>query len=129
MDAKLHLVKTWLIKAERDLASARPLASGPDPFYDTAIYHCQQAAEKALKGWLTFHDQPFEKTHDLRLLIESAARIDIGFTNHFTLAENLTPYATAYRYPGDLSTRNQVNFKRRWSRLKNFSNIPVSISQ
>ena len=32
------------------------------------MFHCQQAAEKALKGFLTFHQRPFGKTHDLREL-------------------------------------------------------------
>jgi HEPN domain-containing protein len=49
MDAKLELVKNWLAKANRDLASAQRLAAGPEPFLDTASYHCQQAVEKAPK--------------------------------------------------------------------------------
>ena len=48
MDAKLDLVQTWLVKAQRDLASARKLSTGPDPYLDVAIYLCQQAAEKAV---------------------------------------------------------------------------------
>jgi len=51
-DAKRDLVHAWLIKALNDLRTARAvgnLAEGP---LDTAIYHCQQAAEKALKGFL-----------------------------------------------------------------------------
>jgi len=35
------------------------------PFLEDALFHCQQAVEKALKGFLTWHDRPFEKTHDL----------------------------------------------------------------
>ena len=64
MDAKRSLVRNWLKKARRDLLSARRLARGKDPYFDTAIYHCQQTAEKAVKGWLVYHDQSFEKTHD-----------------------------------------------------------------
>lgn len=101
MDAKLDLVKTWLTKAERDLASAQCLAAGPDPLYDTAVYHCQLAAEKALKGWLTFHDLPFEKTHDLRLLVSLAVRINPRFAKYYETTELLTPYAIAFRYPGE----------------------------
>jgi len=47
-EAKCELVRNWLRKAQRDLASARKLASGNDPLLDTAIYHCQQAGEKAV---------------------------------------------------------------------------------
>jgi len=39
-----QVVQSWLIKALHDLASARKLAEGTQPYLDTAIYHCQQAA-------------------------------------------------------------------------------------
>lgn len=55
-DAKAHLVRSWMIKAQRDLASARVLAASDPPLLDTAMYHCQQAAEKAVKGYLVFCD-------------------------------------------------------------------------
>ena len=100
-DAKQELVKNWLSKARRELDSAIRLASGPDPLLDTAIYHCQQSAEKALKGWLTYYDQRFEKTHDVRMLVTLAVALQPDFANWFNAAESLTPYATAYRYPGE----------------------------
>ena len=46
------------------------------PLPREALYHCQQAAEKALKGFLAFHDHPFRRTHDLRELGESEAISD-----------------------------------------------------
>jgi hypothetical protein len=61
-DAKTQLVQSWLTKAQHDLASARVLSTTNPPILDTAIYHCQQAAEKAvslpdhlLKQVLTFY--------------------------------------------------------------------------
>jgi HEPN domain-containing protein len=30
-----------------------------------ATFHCQQAVEKAMKAFLTWHDRIFRKTHDL----------------------------------------------------------------
>ena len=68
MNAKLKLVQNWLLKAQRDLTAAYKLAAGTDPFFDIAVYRCQQAAEKAVKGFLVFHEQPFEKTHDVEEL-------------------------------------------------------------
>jgi HEPN domain-containing protein len=41
--------RAWLIKAKRDLDSAVRLAADVEPYLDTAIYHCQQAGEKAVK--------------------------------------------------------------------------------
>ncbi|BAZ30792.1 hypothetical protein NIES4074_32540 [Cylindrospermum sp. NIES-4074] len=47
--AKRTLVQFWLKKSQRDLTAAQKLAQ---ELPDIAIYHCQQAAEKALKGFL-----------------------------------------------------------------------------
>lgn len=100
-EARRRLVQSWLIKAQRDLATARKLADGPNPILDTAIYHCQQAAEKAVKGFLAFHDQAGVKTHDVRFLVNQALSLDPGFEDWLEAAEFLTPYATAYRYPDE----------------------------
>jgi len=112
MDAKRSLVRNWLKKARRDLLSARRLARGKDPYFDTAIYHCQQTAEKAVKGWLVYHDQSFEKTHDLRLLVTLASEIEPRFTGWFDVAEQISPYATAYRYPGELLEPTEDEFNQ-----------------
>lgn len=50
MDAKRSLVHNWMMKARRDLFSAKRLTRGNDPYFDTAIYHCQQTVEKAVMG-------------------------------------------------------------------------------
>lgn len=99
-EALLELVKGWLMRARNDLRSAEILSAAADPVLDTAIYHCQQAAEKSLKAWLQSRDIPFPKTHDLGDLIEIAARDDSGFIVHSGAASLLTPYAIEFRYPG-----------------------------
>ncbi len=78
-ETKSDLVKAWLLKAQRDLIAARKLSGEDEPFLDIAIYHCQQAAEKAIKGFLVYRDQRFEKTHDLRILLELALPFEAGF--------------------------------------------------
>jgi HEPN domain-containing protein len=102
MNARHELVRNWLIKAQHDLAAARKLSADPEPYRDVAIYHCQQAAEKAVKGFLVFHDQPFEKKHDVEVLVTLAMRYDEGFSSWLEAAAYLTPYATEFRYPGDV---------------------------
>jgi HEPN domain-containing protein len=101
-DAKSELVKTWLIKARNDLGSANRLANGSETYYDTAIYHCQQAAEKALKAFLVHHDIEFEKIHNLNVLVDLCIEIDSEFNDYLDAAAILTPYATSYRYPNEL---------------------------
>ena len=112
MDAKRALVRNWLKKARRDLLSAKRLARGNDPYLDTAIYHCQQCVEKSLKGWLVYQDQSFEKTHDIRLLVTLASEIEPKFTEWFDVAEQVAPYATAYRYPGEILEPTQEEFQQ-----------------
>jgi HEPN domain-containing protein len=97
-----ELVRNWLVKAHHDLATARKAASEPDPYLDTAIYHCQQAAEKAMKGFLAFHDQPLQRTHDIELLLNLATAFEPRFADWLDASERLTRYATQYRYPADV---------------------------
>jgi HEPN domain-containing protein len=68
---------------------------------DGAVFHCQQAAEMVLKGYLTWHDQPFRKTHNLEDLVRQCERIDAAFVDLVDAAKALTPYAGEFRYPGD----------------------------
>ena len=67
-----------------------------------SIYHCQQAGEKAVKAYLQWRDEPFAKTHNLRALVIQAATLDKGFHALEKPAEILTPYVSAFRYPGGL---------------------------
>ena len=57
----------------------------------SAIYHCQQAAEKALKGYLALRDQPLERTHDLERLLELATALEPAFAPRQTQAVILNP--------------------------------------
>jgi HEPN domain-containing protein len=91
--------EAWLVKAEHDLLSARMLMAGEPAVLDTAIYHAQQCAEKALKAYLSFKFQPIQRTHDVEFLVELCADLDPSFTELTIAARLLTPYAAAFRYP------------------------------
>ncbi|MFN0067150.1 MAG: HEPN domain-containing protein [Limisphaerales bacterium] len=99
-ETKRAWVRSWLIKSGSDLRSARALLALTEPATDTASYHCQQAAEKALKAFLAYRDRPLERTHDLERLLELAVELDAEFGAFTAHAELLNPYASAYRYPG-----------------------------
>ena len=99
-EALANLTREWLTKALHDLQTARITANAVDGPLDTAIYHCQQAAEKSVKGWLTASHAAFEKTHDLRRLIRQAMALQPDFSKFTGPAEVLTPYVSAFRYPG-----------------------------
>ncbi|HKV54219.1 MAG TPA: HEPN domain-containing protein [Candidatus Binataceae bacterium] len=55
----------WLAKAVEDLDIATELARRKR-FAGGAVFHWQQAAEKALKAFLVWHDVPFRRTHYLK---------------------------------------------------------------
>lgn len=99
-EADLELVRDWLTRARQDLRGATILAAADDAPLDLAIYHCQQAAEKAVKAYLQWRDEPFAKTHNLRALVIQATTLDKGFDAFEKPAEILTPYVSAFRYPG-----------------------------
>lgn len=94
-------IAKWLIKVQHELGSARRLMEGDQPYLDTAVYHCQQAAEKALKAFLSFHGIKFGRTHDLTELVEAGATIEPTLGSWRQVAEELTPYAVQFRYPGE----------------------------
>ncbi|MBI2837252.1 MAG: HEPN domain-containing protein [Acidobacteria bacterium] len=99
-EAIVELTREWLVKADHDLKNASIVSRAPQGPLDTAIYHCQQAVEKALKGWLCWKGVAFERTHDLRRLINLAATTDPAFSRYQSSADILTPYASIFRYPG-----------------------------
>ncbi len=107
------------------MLSAKKLAQGREPYLDTAIYHCQQTAEKIIKGWLVYHDLSFEKTHDLRLLVTMASEIEPKFTAWFDVAEQVSPYATAYRYPGEILEPTKEEYLQAFKRPANSINLYV----
>lgn len=97
---RLREAQDWLNRAERDLAVAEELISGSRVFPDAAVYHAQQAAEKALKAFLAARDRPFPRTHDLEVLVGWCQEEDSYFDRFREAARVLTPYAVQFRYPG-----------------------------
>jgi HEPN domain-containing protein len=94
--------RSWLRKAAEDLRGAEVDLAADPPLTGDAAFHCQQAAEKALKGLLTWHDIPFRKTHDLAEIGLQCARLDVSFEAVCRRAERLTVFAWIFRYPGDV---------------------------
>ncbi|TVR58225.1 MAG: HEPN domain-containing protein [Candidatus Competibacteraceae bacterium] len=64
-----RLVGAWLSKARHDIETARRMVDHAEPITDTAVYPCQQAAEKALKAVLIKRGEAVFKTHDLVALL------------------------------------------------------------
>lgn len=98
MNADHEFALEFLRKADHDLGSARLLLTGEDLF-DSACFHCQQLAEKAIKALLTHNSIRFKKVHDLDVLLELLN--DPDFNHVRRNAITLNQYAVDSRYPGD----------------------------
>jgi HEPN domain-containing protein len=83
--------------------------------------------EKAVKGWLVFHDQTFEKTHDLRLLVTQASDLDEKFSGWLGVAIQVSPYATAYRYPGEALEPAEDEYKEAFKAASQFYEFVCSL--
>jgi HEPN domain-containing protein len=70
---------------------------------EMACFHCQQAAEKALKGYLQYKDQAPPHIHDLTLLCQRCMQLDSSFETLTEAALVLTPYGVASRCPAESS--------------------------
>ena len=93
--------RAWLTRADRDLQAAEHDMKATPPLLDDALFHCQQAIEKALKAFLAWHDVPFRKTHNLTELGEVCVKIDASLQEVAERAGPLTKYAWKFRYPGE----------------------------
>jgi HEPN domain-containing protein len=94
---KIAEVKVWFQKASNDLRGADIDFAASPPFIEDVLFHCQQAVEKAMKGFLTAHDKVFRKTHDLDALAIVCETIDPTLAD----ARDLTVFAWEFRYPGE----------------------------
>lgn len=102
MNADLPVrTKAWLTKAHTDLRMATIAVAAEDPPLDGAIYHCQQAAEKAVKAFLHHNEVPVQRTHNITQLAEGASKIQPRFDELLDDADVLTPLVTFFRYPDE----------------------------
>ena len=105
-------VREWLRKADHDRRMAVAGLGAVPPITDGAAFHCQQAAEKLLKAYLTWKECAFEKAHDLRRLIDSCGHFDAGFSALQDSVEPLTAFAVRFRYPGSCRSHGRASEDR-----------------
>ena len=99
-EERARLTRAWLDRARSDLTVAERAAE-PPPVLNITVFLCQQAAEKALKALLTWHDQPYRRIHALDDLLLQCAEVDPSITELDSVTRALTPYAVEPRYPSE----------------------------
>jgi HEPN domain-containing protein len=91
----------WLRYANEDLETAEILLGSVSPKSKQALFHAQQAIEKAFKAFLVFHDSPYPMTHNLIVLLDACAEFDGGLRPELIPVVWLTQFAVRFRYPGE----------------------------
>ena len=99
--------RAWLVKVSNDLRAAETDLKASPPLLEDLLFHCQQAAEKAMKALLTWHDRPFRKTHDLVEIGAQCVEVDSTLEPLLRRAAPLTEFAWKYRYPGEAEEPSQ----------------------
>jgi HEPN domain-containing protein len=89
----------WVEIAEKDLLTAKTMIDIDTPPLEIICYHCEQAAEKYLKAYLIYNDEPIAKTHDLVFLNKKCIKQDKDFEKITKECIRLTNYGVNIRYP------------------------------
>lgn len=99
---KNSIVKAWCDFANNDLITAKYLLGLHPLKLEIICYHCQQSAEKILKGFLIDKNIDPPKTHDLRLLRRMCEEIADSFDDIEEACVRLTAYSVQPRYPMEI---------------------------
>lgn len=92
--------RSWIEKALVDFRGAEADLAASPPVIEDVLFHAQQAVEKMLKAFLTWHDLPFRKTHAIEELGELCIGVDPTLKELVDRSVPLTEYASKFRYPG-----------------------------
>lgn len=87
----------WLHFALDDLDGARILLR--ENKFNMVCFHAQQAAEKALKGYLIHNKVSSPRTHNLIELVNLCKKIDSSFSNFMVQMATLNQFYAPTRYP------------------------------
>ena len=100
--------------ARRDLKAASAMAD-PEMFDEPSWgFHIQQAAEKALKAWISILEQDYPFTHDLAVLRRLIT--DFGADpSPFQALDQFSPFAAQLRYDDDPEPLNLD--RSRWNQV------------
>jgi HEPN domain-containing protein len=97
-------VLEWIEIADNDFDSAMILNKAVRKHYEIICYHCSQAVEKYLKGYLVSQSIIPLKTHDLRFLNNLCTEQEQNFDNLITECAFLNKFANDIRYPHKYET-------------------------
>ena len=92
----------WFDYGDADLETAEHLLTMHHLRFEIICFHCQQAAEKYLKGYLLYNGIFPPKIHDLDKLCEMCVEYNTEFESIYTECEGLSDYGVQPRYPNEM---------------------------
>jgi len=100
MPAENALQREWFEIATKDMRRAALLLADGDA--GGAAFFVQQAAEKALKGFMLAHGWTLERAHDLEALLDDAVGFQPDLQRFRSFCEEASPFYMADRYPATI---------------------------
>src|SRR5438132_1364483 len=97
--ARWQVVEDWLAVPEEDRRVATACLAIDPPMRGAAAFHCQQSAEKLLKGFLTLAAKRSRKTHSLTELGTAAEASFPEIADLVATAKGWSNWAFEFRYP------------------------------
>ena len=101
-------VDDWLAAANEDRRVAALCLAADPPLRGVAAFHCQQAVEKLLKGFLTLAGKRGGKTHSLANLGTGATASFPEIAELAAAARDWGNWAVDFRYPSRRRRANPV---------------------
>jgi HEPN domain-containing protein len=99
--ARWEVVERWLAAAAMDRQIVAACLVSEPPVPAGAAFHCQQALEKLLKGFLVLAGKRFRRTHSLEKLGAEVAENFPETAEIAAPAAAWTDWGVVFRYPGD----------------------------
>ncbi|HEY8884853.1 MAG TPA: HEPN domain-containing protein [Chloroflexota bacterium] len=99
--AQVAETREWLQKADLDRRAAEFDLTAEPPLTADVVFHAQQLAEKSLKAFLVWKDEPFRYTHNLVEIGKQCVELDASLETLVRRAAELSEYVWKYRYPGE----------------------------
>ena len=93
--------REWVQKAENDWKAVKILFASKNPPRDVLVFHCQQLAEKYLKGFLVKKFFTIRKIHDLLNLLSEAEKFEPALNMLRKDFNELNDYSVIPRYPDE----------------------------
>lgn len=98
------------------------------PVHDAVCFHCQQCAEKYLKGLMEELGLSVPKTHDLEVLLNGLAHQHPKLRSLRRGLVFLTDFAVDTRYPGNSATKRKAVAALRWAnRVRDMARVLLGI--